>query len=132
MCRVTAMLASAMLLCTGFVGPLFHLHEVRQHEHDATGIHTHFAVIHTHLEVHLASSGRNGQCTFDIPHEDGAASQVSLCVFEQKAPALMPLLVERGFIAQTFTEFAPFVATPTPQAHDPPTVDSVDARAPPA
>ena len=132
MCRLTAILASVMLLLASFVGPLFHLHEANQHELDVKGPHAHSAVVHTHLAVHSAWHGKNGQPTIDATHEGNEGNYVSLCVFEHKTSVLMPFLVERGFIAETSTESSVFSPAPAPQAHDPPTTDSASARAPPA
>jgi len=84
MCRLTAILASAMLLLANFVGPLFHLHEANQHEHDAKGPHAHSAVVHTHLAIHLAWHGEKGQAALHAEHEGNEGNHVSLCVFEHK------------------------------------------------
>ena len=132
MCRLTAMLASVMLLLASFVGPLFHLHEASHHDHDAIGRHTHSAVIHTHLTFHSSSLGKEGRPIFVAADEGNPGSQVSLCVFEQKAPALMPFLPGRGFVTEPIRVSSVFSPAPAPQAHDPPTTDFTDARAPPA
>lgn len=132
MCRLTSILASVMLLLASFVGPLFHLHRASQHDHDTKGPHTHSPVVHTHLAIHLAGLGEKGPAALRAEHEGNEGSQVSLCVFQHKTSVLMPFLAERGFIAETSTESSVLSAAPAPQAHDPPTVDSVGARDPPA
>ena len=132
MCRLTAILASVTFLLASFVGSFFHLHEASQHEHDAKGSHTHSAVVHTHLAGHSASYGKKGEPTIDATHEANEGSEVSLCVFEHQTSVLMPFLAERGFITEASEESSVFSPAPAPQAHDPPTDDSVSARAPPA
>lgn len=132
MCRLTAILASVMLLLASFVGPLFHLHEANRQEHEATGQHVHSADIHTHLAIHLASRGEKGRTVLDSRHEGTQGEYVSLCVFEQGSSVFMPFLAERGVIAEISIESSMLPAAPTPKAHDPPAVDPAGARAPPA
>ena len=113
--------------------PLLHLHKTARHEHAPVGAHEHGAVIHAHFD----NPAMVGQFHRDAPSiafvEDHETEEVRVA-FGIKNEASRPLVVQMQYWGTICPPDAGTLwkGVSAPRSHDPPQLEPLEPRGPPA
>lgn len=131
--RMVAIQACIALVLGFLQAPLIHLHESQHHEHGLRGQHGHSAIVHAHSPPHPTLLGKHSEDEYEFSHEGHEAKQINTFVVKQETQRSLPVVrIEEGirfFLPVKLARIFPLFALRT---HDPPLLEGLGPRAPPA
>ncbi len=130
--RLMSMQVGLALVLAFLFAPFLHLHDAARHEHGATGLHEHPAIVHTHPVASSPSTDHHNRKGIEAPEAEHEASPLAIFNFTQEAPPALPFDIEPASLQpdtpkQNSFAFCSF----STRTHDPPLVEAWAPRGPP-
>ena len=130
--RLMSMQVSLALVMAFLLAPFLHLHDAARHEHGATGLHEHPAIVHTHPVGSSPSTDHHNRKGIEAPEAEHEASPLAIFNFTQEAPPALPFDIEQENLQPDTPKQKSFAfCSSTTRTHDPPLVEAWTPRGPP-
>lgn len=130
--RLMSMQVGLALVLAFLFAPFLHLHDAARHEHSATGLHEHPAIVHTHPVVPSPSTDHHNRKGIEAPEAEHEASSLATFNFTQGTPLALPFDIEQESLQPDTAKQSSFAfCSFTTRTHDPPLVEAWAPRGPP-
>lgn len=130
--RLMSMQVGLALVLAFLLSPFLHLHDAARHEHSATGLHEHPAIVHTHPVVSSSATDHHNRKGIEAPEAEHEAIPLATFNFTQEAPPALPFDIEQERLQPDTPKQSSFAfCSFSTRTHDPPLVEAWAPRGPP-